>query len=617
MKLNQVNINTLEKKIFTILLSALAIIVTIYISLDSYVFSNQFQTITLNNALTKIEERESYLQQYINESKIKLKSIKNSSFFNDFINNNEKKSLNNLFLFTLNNQKNIMQIRYIDKDGKEQLRVERKTSDEEPVIVNHKDLQNKVNRDYFIKSKNIKDENIWFSSLNLNSEFGKIQQPYKSTFRAILPLQKGNQFNGIIIINYFMNELLHSFIKDGIYNSILVDKDGFIMIHYEQDKNWGKYQNPQIKFTENNKILNQEFVQGKDFVSKILDLPLEENIVLILKLNEKYLLEEKYNKLISKFSISSIIVIFSIITILIISKILRKLLLGFTSYKEYTKLIDENIIVSTTDLKGKIIFTSKAFCKISGYEEIELLGRNHNIVRHEDEDKNKYKALWKCLTNGKIWEGELKNKRKNGEVYWVKAKIYPTFEKGIKTGYTAIRQEITDKKIIEEIAIHDGLTSLYNRTYFDKILPKFINSIKRNKKLVSLIMIDIDYFKQYNDTYGHQEGDHVLIEVSKVFKNLFQRANDFSFRIGGEEFVILFSPDSENEAIQVANKVRQSVEDLKILHSGNKSSSFVTISIGIITDQATNISDFEKIYKEADDLLYQSKKNGRNKISYK
>jgi PAS domain S-box-containing protein len=141
--------------------------------------------------------------------------------------------------------------------------------------------------------------------------------------------------------------------------------------------------------------------------------------------------------------------------------------------QKHIQLIDENIIISSTDLKGNITYTSEAFCKISGYSREELMGQNHRIVKHSDIPKEIYTDIWEKLKNDQVWEGEIKNQKKDGSSYWVYSKIYPLYsEEGIKHGYTAIRTDITDKKKIEEISITDGLTSIYNRRYFNEVFPK-------------------------------------------------------------------------------------------------------------------------------------------------
>ncbi len=282
----------------------------------------------------------------------------------------------------------------------------------------------------------------------------------------------------------------------------------------------------------------------------------------------------------------------------------------------YVEIMDQNINFSATDLKGAITNVSSAFCKVCGFTKEELISKNHNIVRHEDMPKEIYEDLWKTISQDLVWTGELKNKKKDGTSYWVEITIYPDFDKtsGEKIGYSSIRHDISDKKRIEEISIHDELTNLYNRRHFNKVLHDELNRAKRDKKLLSFMMIDVDNFKLYNDNYGHQEGDNVLFEIAKVLNNYCKRAGDFAFRLGGEEFGILFSELTKEESKTYANAIRKAVEDLKIPHEKNSISSFVTISVGLLSISPDEKITEDEIYKNADDLLYKAKESGRNRV---
>ena len=282
--------------------------------------------------------------------------------------------------------------------------------------------------------------------------------------------------------------------------------------------------------------------------------------------------------------------------------------------KKYIKIVDENVLTSSTDLDGNITYASEAFCEISGYTKDELIGQNHRIIRHSDMKESTYKELWETITSGKTWKGEIKNKKKNGDYYWVKASISPMFDnKGEIISYTAIREDITDKKIIEEISITDGLTNIYNRRYFDEIFPKIINEAKRKNELVAFVFMDIDHFKQYNDNYGHQKGDEVLINFAACLKQSLNRSSDYTFRLGGEEFAVVYQMETKEKAVEFANNLRKNIENLKIEHKYSSVSSYITASMGLICKNANEIV-IDEIYKQADDLLYQAKRSGRNQV---
>lgn len=283
--------------------------------------------------------------------------------------------------------------------------------------------------------------------------------------------------------------------------------------------------------------------------------------------------------------------------------------------KKYFDVIDKNVFTSTTDLHGTILYVSKAFCRISGYSEEELIGNNHRIVRHSDMPSSIYKSLWETVQAGKEWQGEIKNKRKDGSFYWVDVSVLPNFnDNGEIDSYTAVRQDITDRKRIEELAITDSMTTLYNRRYFDENLDKEIRRARRTKSLLVFIMFDVDHFKQYNDTYGHLKGDEVLKRVSAVLKKSLKRPSDFAFRLGGEEFGILAEGLDKEKAYHFAEAIRYNVEQLRIEHENNSASQYVTISLGVKVVSFDDEVSAEMVVKAADDALYKAKELGRNQV---
>jgi len=282
--------------------------------------------------------------------------------------------------------------------------------------------------------------------------------------------------------------------------------------------------------------------------------------------------------------------------------------------KKYFKLIDKNVIISSTNTEGRITFVSEAFCNATLYNKKELLNNNHRILRHPDVQEEIFCGMWSTIKSGKSWNKELPNIKKDGSTYWAKTSITPELDfYGNIIGYDAIRENITDKKLIEQISIEDPLTKLYNRRYFDKVIQKQINIAKRFQKILIFSILDIDHFKQYNDTYGHQEGDYALIKVANSLKQSLKRENDFIFRLGGEEFGLLYFVEEQNEGMKIANKVRENIEQLKISHSKNSASQYITISCGLFIYSGEN-ENVESIYKKADALLYKAKQNGRNQI---
>lgn len=175
---------------------------------------------------------------------------------------------------------------------------------------------------------------------------------------------------------------------------------------------------------------------------------------------------------------------------------------------------------------------------------------------------------------------------------------------------TKKRLENTNK-ILEKLSITDELTGLKNRRYFNDIIQQESQRAQRNKTSLGFLMLDIDLFKIYNDTYGHPEGDKVLQKVSEAFKDKAKRSSDFIFRLGGEEFGILVSETNAQECQQLALSLCQGIEELKIEHKNSSVIKHVTVSIGVCINNADEI-DIYSLIKKADNALYQAKSNGRN-----
>lgn len=165
-------------------------------------------------------------------------------------------------------------------------------------------------------------------------------------------------------------------------------------------------------------------------------------------------------------------------------------------------------------------------------------------------------------------------------------------------------------------AHYDALTGLYNRRFLDENLRRIIKSLSRSGGNLSVMMLDIDFFKEYNDTYGHDIGDICLKTVADVFANNITREDDFVARYGGEEFVVVLPNTDENGARIMANRLLENVRECKILHEKSAAASYVTISIGITTGRVKHAQSSDEYIKRADEALYISKNNGRNKCTF-
>ncbi|MDD5401503.1 MAG: GGDEF domain-containing protein [Sulfurimonas sp.] len=167
---------------------------------------------------------------------------------------------------------------------------------------------------------------------------------------------------------------------------------------------------------------------------------------------------------------------------------------------------------------------------------------------------------------------------------------------------------------IEELTITDAMTTLHNRRYFDLVFDNLLKAQKRARQTLAFVIVDIDNFKQYNDTYGHQAGDEALKAVANCLKNSLKREGDFAFRLGGEEFGVLCTGLDDSQAFDFADGIRKKVEEEKIEHKKSTASKYVTISMGLIVIKPELINSVNDVYRCADEALYRAKENGRNKV---
>ena len=357
-------------------------------------------------------------------------------------------------------------------------------------------------------------------------------------------------------------------------------------------------------------------IKENNFINQIEFYDIFDNYVFSLEMTNPMLIFEKGKQTIFLYNIT---VAFLLLIILVVlsrkqedlfknnMKLETEVNERTAKLNKYITIVNKYVTTSSTDLEGKITHVSEAFCRISGYSKKELLGRTHNIVKHEDMDPSIYVNLWDTISADKKWIGEIKNKKKNGEAYWVLANIEPIYSSnGKKIGYTSIRQEITDKKRVEKLSITDKLTQLYNRVKIEEIFAIEIAKFHRYNTSFSLILIDIDFFKEVNDTYGHNVGDLFLREMADLLKSSV-RIEDVVGRWGGEEFVILSNNYTIEGVLCLAEKIRKNVEAYEFSTIGHKT---ISIGVSILNKEDTQ----ETMIARADKSLYHAKKTGRNKV---
>ena len=266
-----------------------------------------------------------------------------------------------------------------------------------------------------------------------------------------------------------------------------------------------------------------------------------------------------------------------------------------------------------TDADGIIEYVNPKFTSVTGYHAKEVLGKSPNILKSGRMPDGLYEQMWKSIAAGREWQGELYNRKKNGQLYWEHSSISPIRgHNGSITHYLAVKEDISVRKEYEQRLLrqanYDDLTGLPNRVLaLDRLSQSLLRS-KREHGMVALLFVDLDQFKNVNDTQGHEAGDRLLIQAAERLRECV-RDGDTIARLGGDEFlVILPTVDAVSDAEVVAEKVLIAFSHSFALDGKEF---FITASIGI-TLYPMDGGDPQTLLRNADAAMYQAKESGRN-----
>ncbi|MFI3186326.1 MAG: EAL domain-containing protein [Methylococcaceae bacterium] len=274
--------------------------------------------------------------------------------------------------------------------------------------------------------------------------------------------------------------------------------------------------------------------------------------------------------------------------------------------------------VMITDLKRCITRVNRAFTDITSYTEAEAIGKSASLLSSGRHDAAFYAEMWSSIALTGHWQGEIWNRRKCGEVYPELLSISAVINKaGELTHYVGVFADISQLKATESrldfLAHHDPLTSLPNRLLLLSRLDHAIEISLRDNKMLALLMIDLDRFKDVNDSFGHLAGDELLQLVGQQLKSRL-RSIDTVCRLGGDEFTVLLEDISQPEdAARVANEIINAISEPWLLLSGKEVRIGASIGISLFPDHGTTPVE---LLQQADTALYQAKAEGRGRFKY-
>ena len=273
-----------------------------------------------------------------------------------------------------------------------------------------------------------------------------------------------------------------------------------------------------------------------------------------------------------------------------------------------------------TDFHGTIMWVNHAFTTMTGYSKEEILGKNPRLLKSGEQPESYYAELWSTILSGKVWKGEIVNRRKDGTTYIEEMTITQVSLEDIgnptNTYFIAIKQDITQRKAAEKqvkfLAYYDALTGLPNRTLLQDRLTKALASARRQKCKVALLFLDLDGFKTINDSLGHSVGDLVLKQVAERLKK-WAREQDTVARVGGDEFLIVLTAVKEVADAAVAAERLMNTMTAEFVVQGHSLGISCSVGISIFAEHGR---DGETLIKNADAAMYCAKESGRNNFRF-
>jgi len=566
-----------------------------------------------------------------------------------------RQDLGGEFLAFLHHKEVYDQLRILNQDGAEIIRAEKIGESEHLVAIDK--LQNKADRPYFIAAIHGDPEAVFVSPIALNVEYHQIERPYKPVVQLSMSLanQEGRT-GGVLVLNYLAEHLFSIINRYAVNNSgiaQLVDSEGFWIKAADSNDEWGNILDGRenrafrLDYPEAWKTIvkfkSGQFTNAKGMFTFYKINPFEmyyrkghaqtsyvptqaksSNIWTLLSYVPSKSLEQQVK---NKDGISYINQGILILSLLILSLLFAQKRvehiegLGLIKKKDMRlrAIVDTALDgIITIDHKGIISSSNPAACKMFGYDKHEMLGQNIRMIVPSPHKKthDTYLDHYVETREERIVNNtrEVDAEKKDGTLFPIELCVGAKEFDGSWL-FTGIIRDITERKVLteklEKMAISDALTGIYNRGYFTTKLEEEFQRSKRYQLNLSLMMLDLDYFKVVNDTYGHPAGDAVLIAIAKQIQKSI-RTIDILARYGGEEFAVIMPETDCDGAKVIAERIRKDVEMMTVNVGGHSIQNTASIGIACLANKTVESAD--NLLIMADDALYQAKHGGRNRM---
>lgn len=540
------------------------------------------------------------------------------------------------------------QVRLLSLDGMELIRIN--YDDAEAVAVSTVDLQDKSDRAYVERGRQLKPGQVYISPLELNIEHGQIEVPHQPVIRIVERIETGNaNEDALLVLNYKANFLLNYFrtLFRNDERGMLLNAEGYWLSNHARENEWGWLvnndhltlatempllwqsiiENDDGEYTQGDLTYSHRRIEPAGANQQILDgrygidlgvMPETNNTswYVVIQTDFSSRLDGTFFRSWAGYLLISLLIAACLIQAFLVSRY-RATRSHFI--RELRDLYDNAPIgYLTIDADGYIKRVNRALTGLVGFNKNEMLEKMQ--LTDLLSDPNSIKLINDesiDQTPNKIRNKRLHIKHKDGHLIPAVCSLTPRFSgSGALILSRCSVQDFSEQAEMEDAlkkqARTDPLTGVYNRRYFREIATRELSNTSMKPSPVSVLLIDIDHFKQINDAYGHSEGDVALISITKSCAEKL-RKTDILARFGGEEFVALMPGATQAEAQQKAEEIREYIANTNI-HLSNGTSIQITVSIGVAAMSERDISQLDALLNLADTRLYRAKNAGRNQV---